>query len=153
MNPYLLVSEIMSVKLVEVGPGASVSEAAERMREQRVSSVLVTEGPRLLGIVTERDIVAAIAGRRDCATTPVDQIMTGKVVTASPDSDIVYAARVMAERGIRHIPVAREDRVIGIISIRDIVRWGLMALAQGSSSEEAQEVFQVLGAGSGTRRG
>ncbi len=152
MNTYLLISEIMTVKLVEVVPDASVSEAAERMREHRVASVLVTEGPRLLGIVTERDIVAAIAGRRDCATTPVHQIMTEKVITASPESDIVYAARVMTERGIRHLPVAREDRVIGIVSIRDIVRWGLMSLAQESLSEDARKALHVLSSGGGARR-
>ncbi len=62
----------------------------------------------------------------------------------------MYAARVMTDRGIRH-PVSRDDRVVGIISIRDIVRWGLMALAKESSSEDARHVFQTLRSGGGTR--
>lgn len=145
MNRFLRVSEMMSTQLVTVPPFAPIGDAARLMRERGIGSVLVCDGASVLGIVTERDIVGAVAQNRDTAKSPVTEIMTRDPVMVPPDTDIVFAARTMADRGIRHLPVAEEDRALGMVSIRDLVRWGLAALAIDSIGEEAQAAFEALG--------
>jgi CBS domain-containing protein len=149
VNRWLRVSEIMSVALVTAGPERPLREGARLMREREVGSVLVTTGSRLTGIVTERDLVRAMAAGWDPGTATLGEAMTAPVVALDPESDILYAARLMAERSIRHLPVVEQDTAIGIVSIRDIVRWGLMALAWQTADAEAREAFRLLGAGAG----
>ena len=110
-------------RLVTVRPGASVREAAIAMHRANVGSVLVVdEEMRLLGIFTERDLVRVVATGIPL-DTPVERVMTTKLVTASPDESIAMVASKMIEHGIRHIPVVDESgRLVGIISIRDVLR-------------------------------
>ena len=115
----MTVGEQMSRRLVTVTPDLSLREAARRMCERRVGSVLVLEGERLVGIVTERDVLAAFADGR--FETGVDQAMTRDPETAEPNETLDQARLVMLHGGFRHLPVVESNRVVGILSIRDLL--------------------------------
>lgn len=140
----LRVSEIMSTRIVDIPGDCSVREAARRMHERTVGCALVVAGARLEGVFTERDLLRLTAEGRDPVGTPVAEVMTAGPVTVAPDCDIAHAARLMAERGVRHLPVCEEDRVLGIVSMRDVVRWGALALTFDGSGAEAQAAFRAL---------
>lgn len=106
-------------------PTDSLKSAAARMWAQQTGSLLVMEGETLSGIVTERDIMKAVARGRDLETTPISEAMTADVLTVRPETSLNEAARSMAARWIRHLPVVDGDRVVGIISQRDLV--GILA--------------------------
>ncbi len=108
--------------VVSIASGASTREAARRMRERRVAALLVMEGARLAGIVTERDIVfRVVAEGRDPATVAVAEIMTREPVTARPDERALDALVKMREGHFRHLPVVdRDGRVVAVVSIRDL---------------------------------
>jgi CBS domain-containing protein len=103
---------------------ASVHEAVERMVEANVGSLLVTDGGRIEGIVTERDYLrrVAIEGRPDADTT-VREIMTSPLIVVSPQTGIDECMALMTERRIRHLPVVEGGEVIGLVSIGDVVKF------------------------------
>ena len=125
-------SDIMAINIVTVDPGATVSAVATRMVDRRVGSALVCDGPHLLGIVTERDVLRVVASDADPQTFPVLDCMTPSPVSAAPEWEIEDAARVMMKRGIRHLPVTQDGKVAGMVSIRDLLRFGLTATSYGS---------------------
>lgn len=114
------VGEIMSRVNLTDSPSDPLTEAATRMWRQQTGSLLVMDGDELLGIVTERDVMKAVARGLDLATTPVNAIMTATVATVEPATPVTEAARQMAERWIRHLPVVENGRVIGMVSQRDL---------------------------------
>jgi signal-transduction protein with cAMP-binding, CBS, and nucleotidyltransferase domain len=95
--------------------------AARRMWEQQTGSLLIMDGDDLLGIVTERDIMKAVARGHDVETTPVSAIMSKDVLTVEPHTSLHEAARHMAARWIRHLPVVEDGQVIGMVSQRDLI--------------------------------
>lgn len=139
----MAISDVMPVRLVTVSPDDTVAEAIARMVSAGVGSVAVTERSRLVGILTERDILRlANAGTRFDAT-PVSEKMTRPVVTVSPDTDVVAAARLMGERQIRHLPVVEGENVLGMVGIRDVL--GLLAeRLWRAHDEEAHETVGAL---------
>lgn len=102
---------------------ALLSEAIRLMRERKIGSALVTHEGKLVGILTERDLLMrASLGEFDPAKTRVDQLMHREPVVLTPDHPIAYAINLMSDGGFRHIPLVDADgRPVGIISIRDIV--------------------------------
>lgn len=114
------VSEIMSTELCRVEPEATVGEAATLMGERAVGSVLVCDAERLLGILTERDIVRALSTDFDAPREAVREWMTKDPRTIAPDADIRDALQTMVEGGFRHLPVRDGERVIGMLSMRDV---------------------------------
>jgi len=82
----------------------------------------VMEGERLVGILTERDVVRAMSGAFDAPMRPVIEWMTKRPTTAGPDTPVKEALRVMVEGGFRHLPVLDGDQVVGMVSMRDIAR-------------------------------
>ncbi len=119
------VADIMTKASVTDSPSDSLRSAASEMWRQQTGSLLVMEGDRLVGIVTERDVMKAVAQGHDVETTPVSQIMTTDVLTIAPETPPHEAARHMAARWIRHLPVLEGGRVVGVVSQRDLV--GLFA--------------------------
>lgn len=106
-----------------VAPGAPVIEAIRTMAAQSIGAVLVLEGPRLAGILSERDYARKIVLQgRSSADTPVSAIMTTAVVTVDPDAAVAACMRLMTEHRIRHLPVVEEGAVVGVISIGDLVK-------------------------------
>jgi CBS domain-containing protein len=111
----------MSRDLLSVEPGLSLSEVAKRMVAKDVGAVLVNEGERLVGILTERDVLRAVARGVDERTTVADW-MTRDPETLESDESTEHAAVLMIHGGFRHLPVTEEDRVVGMLSIRDLMR-------------------------------
>lgn len=108
--------------MARLGPGASLSDAASLMRVGGFGSVAVCEADRLIGILTETDLVRAIAARRDPSSTTVSDYMSRDPVTADLKEDSVEVAERMASNGFRHLPVVEHGRLIGMVSARDLLR-------------------------------
>jgi len=111
---------IMATDLIVVGPAATVAEAATVMGQRSAGSALVMDGERLLGIFTERDVVRALGQQFDAAGLGVSEWMTADPMTVEPDTSVSDALRTMLDRGFRHLPVAKDGKVVGIVSIRDL---------------------------------
>jgi len=116
-----LVDRHMSRDLLTVEPGLPVVSVAQRMAERNVGAVLVLEGGRLAGIMTERDLMRAVArGLRDDAV--VADCMTTNPETIAPGDTIEHAAVLMIHGGYRHLPVVDGGAVVGVLSMRDLVQ-------------------------------
>ncbi len=111
----------MSRSLLTVEPGGGLQTVAERMVAKDVGAVLVTEGDRLVGILTERDILRAVAGGITDATL-VSDWMTRDPETMEPDETTQQAAVMMIHGGFRHMPIVDGEEVVGMLSIRDLMR-------------------------------
>jgi CBS domain-containing protein len=122
-----VLAEILEEKghdVLKIDGDATVLEAVKRMVEANVGSLLVIEGGRIAGIVTERDYLrrAALADRAD-DETPVREIMTSPLVVASSETPIDECMALMTERRIRHVPVVDGGDVVGLVSIGDLVKF------------------------------
>ena len=111
----------MSRDLLSVEPGVSLTEVAKRMVDKDVGAVLVMEENRLVGILTERDVLRAVA-RGMAESTVVADWMTRDPDTVDPDESTKHAAVLMIHGGFRHLPVTENDEVVGMLSIRDLMR-------------------------------
>ena len=121
------VSEIRTTATVTDAAQDSLAEAAARMWNAQTGSLLVMEGEHLLGIVTERDVLRAIAHGMDPNQVPVKDLMRTDVITVGPQTTLKEAAKLMATKWIRHLPVVEGSRVVGILSQRDLT--GVLAEA------------------------
>ena len=135
------VRDVMTRGVETIAPDASLEEAAARMKEMDVGSLPVRDGERLLGVVTDRDIVVrgTAAGEHPRAVT-VREVMTPVVVTCTEDQDVTAAARLMEGQQIRRLPVVdAAGRLVGILSLGDLaVRTGDERLA-GEVVEQVSE--------------
>ncbi|HEX2025050.1 MAG TPA: CBS domain-containing protein [Actinomycetota bacterium] len=113
------ISEVMTEAAVTDRPDDTLRQAAVKMREQQTGSLLVLDGNDLVGIVTERDVLKAVATGMDL-DAPIAEVMSKDVVTVEPGTSLREAARIMAERWIRHLPVLDGERLVGIVSQRDL---------------------------------
>ena len=122
------VSDILDGKgrdVLRIDAAATVYDAIVKMVEGNVGALLVYEGDRLAGIVTERDYLRRVTLQgRDERTTPVREIMSSELVFVGPDASVEECMAVMTERRIRHLPVLTENQdVVGIVSIGDVVKF------------------------------
>jgi len=113
------VSATMATRLLTIGPGETLQEAAHRMADRRVGAILVTEGDALVGILTERDVLRAVG--RGTIEGSVEQWMTRDLITVGPDATNGEAAMMMIHGGFRHVPVCDGGTLVGIVSIRDLL--------------------------------
>ncbi|CAG2092976.1 CBS domain-containing protein [Xanthomonas euroxanthea] len=120
------VRQLLGTKQVEVfavAADAAVIEAIRLMAEKGIGAVLVMDGPRLVGIVSERDYARKVVLRdRASSTTSVAEIMSTQVVTVSPSDTVERCMQLMTDGRFRHLPVLDEGRVQGVISIGDLVK-------------------------------
>ena len=115
--------------LIHVRSADMVVEALRLMRDHRVRSVLVIDDHALVGIVTQGDCaIKVLLPGLDAKQTPVGQVMTGKPVTVKPDDRLEGCMAMMATRGFRHLPVLDAGKVVGVISIGDVVKDTIRAL-------------------------
>lgn len=115
------VADLMAGDLLTVEADALLTDAVRSMDDRRVGAVLVLEGERLVGVFTERDVLRAVAH----GLTPVASVgewMTRGPETIEPEASAEHAAVLMIHGGFRHLPVVDEGRVVGILSIRDLMR-------------------------------
>ncbi len=129
------VGDIMSTPVVTAAADDKVAEAAARMREQRVGSVVVVDGARPVGILTERDLVRIAAAGADTGTATVRDWMTANPDSVAPDVDAVTAFDRLSQHGYRHIPVVDDDEVVGIVSMRDLMRIAQIQPAENLAHE------------------
>ena len=111
----------MSRDLLSVGPDLALTDVAQRMVERDVGAALVADGDRLVGILTERDVLRAVAKGIDESSTVADW-MTADPDTMTPDESTEHAAVLMIHGGFRHLPLMEGDEVVGMLSIRDLMR-------------------------------
>jgi CBS domain-containing protein len=121
--PMSTLSDLMTSDVLTVAPEDTIGEAAQKMVDREVSSAAVSDYGRLIGILTERDLTRAVAGRTHSSEARVREWMTPDPVTLGPAASPKEAAEIMLDRGFRHIPVVDGERAIGIVSIRDVARW------------------------------
>ena len=143
------VGDIMHTDVKAASAEATFADVAKLMRTHGISSVVVLEGKKLAGILTERDIVNLVAAGGDPHSVKVAQGMTrSDIVTVSPKTDISEAAEQMVSRNIRHLPVKDRDRIVGIISIRDLTKWAAEELAGGHEMPDIARSHKALKAAS-----
>jgi CBS domain-containing protein len=99
----------------------SLEQIAARLRDKDISALVVLDGHRLVGIITERDIVRALADRRDLADVTAGDYMTWEPATVALDTPLAEVARTMLALGIRHLPVVEAGDVLGMVSARDLL--------------------------------
>jgi CBS domain-containing protein len=116
------VSDVMTKEVVYLPAETTIDEAARAMRERHIGDVVVTEGPTLAGVVTDRDIVVrAVAERRDPATTPIGTITSRDMIMIQHDALTGEAAQMMRDRAVRRLLVCDQDRqLVGIVTIGDL---------------------------------
>jgi CBS domain-containing protein len=115
------IGDVMRTRVVSVEPGDSARLAVLRMLEEGVGSVAVCEEGRLVGIFTERDVLALAGDGTDLDGVRVGDVMTRRPVTVEADVEILDAARLMGERRIRHVPVVQGEHLLGMVGIRDVL--------------------------------
>ncbi len=111
-------------EVVELGPEASLQDAASLLAERRIGCVPVIEDGKVVGILSERDVVRSIGtGGAAALSRPVRELMTSPAVTIAPDVAVISALSLMTRRRIRHLPVIDGVRMIGFVSIGDLVKY------------------------------
>lgn len=123
----MTIAAILSVKgqeVTHVGPSALMREAAALLTGHRIGCLPVIEGDRVVGIISERDVVRSIGeGGAEALDRPVGEWMTSPPVTVTSDVGVITALSLMTRRRIRHLPVIEEERMIGFVSIGDLVKY------------------------------
>ena len=118
-------------------PNATVVDAAKAMAREDVGSVPIVEGGRLVGLVTDRDIIVrTVSEGRDVKTTAVKDVASKDLVTVTPDEDLDRALQLMSQHQVRRIPVVEGDRVVGIVAQADVAR--------AADEERTGEVVQQI---------
>lgn len=126
----MLVANILKAKGSEVKtirPSETIQAAAEKLVAEAVGALVVLSGSQEIeGIITERDISRGVAAYgRSVHDLPVSKLMTSAVVTCSAKEPIAHVAKVMTERRMRHLPVTEGDRIVGLVSIGDVLKYRL----------------------------
>ena len=115
------VSEVMRTDFVTAAPEDTLGETAEKMVDRGVGAAAVRDFGRLIGIITERDLMKAIAGRVHTSEARVREWMTPEPIVAPPDMDVDEAAQIMIDNNFRHLPVCERESVVGMLSLRRAV--------------------------------
>jgi CBS domain-containing protein len=116
----LTLRDLMNTRVVAVGPDDPVADAAAAMIRQKVGSALIMQGLFLAGIITERDVLRAVASGSDLTNSPVSEWMTKDPEPASPNTTVEDATQLMLLHGFRHLPVLEGREVRGVVSLRDL---------------------------------
>jgi len=107
-----------------IGPRATVFDAIKLMAEKDIGALLVTEGDKLIGILSERDYTRKVVLKgKSSRETPVADIISQNPVVVSPSDKVVDCMRLMTQKRIRHLPVLDGEKIVGVISIGDLVNW------------------------------
>lgn len=116
------VEKIMKKQPKTVGPGLSIVSAAKKMKAERVGSLFVKKGKKLVGIVTDTDIVRrAVSTNKPLAKLTVEKIMTTPICTIEGSQSVDDAQDMMADLGVRHLAVTKAGEIVGVVSVRDLL--------------------------------
>ena len=131
------VSKIMSKQPKTVGPSVSIVSAAKKMKAARVGSLFVKKGKKLVGIVTDTDIVRrAVATSKPLGKMTVEKIMTSPICTIEGAQSVDEAQDMMGDLGVRHLAVTKSGEIVGVVSVRDVLLF-YKRYAQSSIKPEA----------------
>jgi len=131
MHPNSSISEILSYKgssVWSISPSATVYEAIQLMADKNVGAVLVTEKDKLVGIISERDYTRKVVLKgKSSRTTAVKEILSRQVIHVTPSQTVEECMRLMTDHHIRHLPVLDGQKIVGLVSIGDLVNWIISA--------------------------
>ena len=136
------VADILAIKgstVVTVQPSDTIALLSERLREKRIGAAIVsTDGQTAEGVISERDVAYGLALHKgDLHTLPVSALMTKEVISCSPNDSVAQVISTMLARSVRHLPVEDERRLVGMISIRDVLNVRVAELQQQTSQLRA----------------
>ena len=137
------VSEIMTEAAVTDRADDTMAEAARKMWEQQTGSLVVMEGEELAGIITERDILKAVATGSPLQEIRISEVMTKDLVTVHPGLSLREAAAIMTDKWIRHLPVVERGKLVGILSQRDLAGVLAGALNEPESLERLVDASEL----------
>ena len=140
------VKDIMHTDVKTTSAQDTFAHVAALLHDNAISSVVVLDGDRLAGIVTERDLVNLVAEGLDPQRTTVGDRMSRDLDTVGPRTDIAEAAEHMARLRIRHLPIVEEGALVGIISIRDLTNWAVHELTAGHELPDLERSHTALSA-------
>ncbi len=136
------VAEIMTKEVDTCNPGHSLQEVAAKMKEINVGSIPICENEKLVGIITDRDIVVRGIADNLSLESAVSEILSENMVTGNKDMSVEEAAELMADHQIRRLPIVENDKVVGIVSLGDIAvkdkSYGNADIALDEVSEPAE---------------
>jgi CBS domain-containing protein len=131
MNPNDRIGEILNGKgtqIWSISPDATVFDAIELMAAKNIGALLVIEEEKLLGLLTERDYTRKVALKgKSSKQTPVREIISGQTIQVTPEHTVEECMRLMTDHRIRHLPVLASEKIVGIVSIGDLVNWIISA--------------------------
>ena len=139
----MAIGDVMRTRVVTVEPGDSARVAVLRMLEEGVGSVAVCDAGRLVGIFTERDVLALAGDSTDLDAVKIGDVMTREPFTVGADVAVVDAARLMGERRVRHLPVVQGEHLLGMIGIRDVLG-SLVERVWQAHDEDAHDTVREL---------
>ena len=117
------VGQLMTREISVIPEAASLLEAAQQMQVQRIGSLLVEKAGEYSGIITETDVVRAVAEQRDATQSTVQGLMSSPIISIDKKLSPQYARDLMADRRIRHLAITEEGNIVGIISVRDLLAY------------------------------
>jgi CBS domain-containing protein len=124
-------ADVMATSVMSVSPDTTVADAARRMIERDTGVSVVLEGGELVGVISERDMLRIVAEACE-GGTPVRERMTRHVLTGTPTTTLPEALAIMVQGRFRHLPVVVSGRVVGIVSMRDLMAWTSQRLQRGA---------------------
>ncbi len=140
MNPNGTISEILAYKgnkVWSIDPEATVFDAVQMMAEKNVGALLVMAGQKLVGIISERDYTRKVVLKgKTSKETAVKEILSGQVISITPQHTVEECLHLMTDHRVRHLPVLEEGGVVGVVSIGDLVNWVISA--QSSTIHQLQ---------------
>ncbi len=132
-------NDLFTRNVVTAGPDEALAGIALRMQKHNVGTVVIVEAARPVGIITDRDLALALGARGLSPQAPVREVMARHVVAVPEDTGVYTATRFIQDRKVRRLPVVdREDRLVGLVSLDDLLRWlarELSNLAEGIGPE------------------
>ncbi len=117
------VGQLMTREVSTIGEESSIQEAAQFMQANRIGSLLVEKNAQYIGIITETDVVRAVAEGPDVTEITVQGVMSSPILSVDRNLSPQYARDLMADRRIRHLAVTEEEKIVGIISVRDLLAY------------------------------
>jgi CBS domain-containing protein len=138
------VSEIMTNAAVTDSPDETLADAARKMWHQQTGSLLVLDGEDLVGIVTERDVLRAAARGTRFEDVRISEVMTKDIVSVPPGTSVREAAKIMADRWIRHLPVLDSGKLVGVLSQRDLAGLLAGALNEPEALQQLVEASELV---------
>jgi citrate synthase len=139
-----VVADVMTSDPLTAQPSDTIAEATSRMRDRRVGSVIVVDGRRAIGILTERDLVNVAAAGADPTATKVSEWMTEDPDVVAPDVEVAQAWTSLAEHGYRHIPVVDDEALVGVVSMRDLMRISQIRPVEGALQDVPKGLAGVV---------